>query len=186
MGFNVSESWPVELTKKWQVTADAGDATPALVGERLYVFTRQGANEVIMCLDAGSGKELYQYTNEAQVVSDTASCHPGPRSSPFVVKGKVVTLGVASVLSCLDAISGEVFWSNEEYSGKVPQFFTDMSSIFLDGMVIAYLGKKDNGAIIAFDLNTGKQHGSIRSSTEISGSFLVQVQFCLPFPIILN
>jgi hypothetical protein len=38
-----------------------------------------------------------------------------------------------------------------------PQFFTAMSPIIVDGMCVAHLGGKDNGAIIAFDLATGNQ-----------------------------
>ncbi|GAI36480.1 unnamed protein product, partial [marine sediment metagenome] len=39
----------------------------------------------------------------------------------------------------------------------VPKFFTAMSPIIVDGMVIAHLGGKGNGAIIAYDLTTGDE-----------------------------
>ena len=41
-GFTAPETWPKELTKKWKVTVGDGVATPALVGDKLYVFTRAG------------------------------------------------------------------------------------------------------------------------------------------------
>ena len=110
-----------------------------------------------MCLDAGNGKEVWQDRYVAQAVTGAAARHPGPRSSPTVVDGKVVTLGVGGILSCLDAVTGKVIWRKDEFSGVVPQFFTGMSPIIVDGMVIAHLGGKDNGAIIAYDLNTGNQ-----------------------------
>ena len=156
-GFNMPESWPRELTSKWKITVGAGDATPALVGGKLYVCTRQGSDEVTMCLDAGNGKELWQDRYAAQAVTGAAARHPGPRSSPVVVDGKVVTLGVGGILSCLDAATGKVIWRKDEFSGVVPQFFTGMSPIIVDGIVIAHLGGKDNGAIIAFDLITGNR-----------------------------
>ncbi len=49
-GFTVPETWPKALTQKWQTTVGLGDATPALVGDNLYVFTRQGNDEVVLCL----------------------------------------------------------------------------------------------------------------------------------------
>ena len=52
-------SWPQQLVRKWQVAVWAGDATPALVGGKLYVFVRQEGREVLVCLDAASGKQLW-------------------------------------------------------------------------------------------------------------------------------
>lgn len=46
-GFAAPEKWPATLTQKWKTTVGTGDATPALVGDQLYVFSRQGAEEVI-------------------------------------------------------------------------------------------------------------------------------------------
>ncbi len=156
-GFTAPEEWPKELTQKWQVTVGAGDATPALVGDKLYLFTRQDDEEVTLCLDAGSGKELWRDAYAAQAVTGAPSRHPGPRSSPAVAEGKVVTLGVGGVLSCLDAASGKLAWRKDPFPKVVPQFFTATSPIIVDGMCIAQLGGKDNGAILAYDLATGDE-----------------------------
>src|SRR5881397_4212292 len=58
--FKAPKTWPKELTQKWKVTVGDGVATPALVGERLYVFSREAGNEVIRCLNAADGKEIWQ------------------------------------------------------------------------------------------------------------------------------
>ncbi len=156
-GFTAPKKWPKELTQKWKVTVGSGDATPALVGDKLYVFTRQGADEVTLCLNAGNGKEVWRDKYAAQAVTGAASRHPGPRSSPTVANGKVVTLGVGGVLSCLDATTSKVVWRKDPFPKVVPRFFTAMSPIIVDGMAIAQLGGKGNGAIIAFDLATGNE-----------------------------
>src|SRR6266849_3442676 len=57
-GFNAPKAWPKKLTQKWKVTVGEGVATPALVGDKLYVFARQEGGEIARCLDAGTGKEL--------------------------------------------------------------------------------------------------------------------------------
>ena len=154
-GFTAPQNWPKELTRKWKATVGSGDATPALVGDRLYVFARQGDDEVTLCLSAADGKEIWKDKVAAQAVTGAAARHPGPRSSPTVADGKVITLGVGGVLSCLEADSGKVLWRKDEFPKVVPQFFPAMSPIVVDGMCIAHLGGKDNGAIIAFDLATG-------------------------------
>jgi hypothetical protein len=59
-GFKAPEKWPEQLTQKWKVIVGVGDSTPALVGDKLYTFGRQDADEVIQCLDAASGKAVWE------------------------------------------------------------------------------------------------------------------------------
>lgn len=156
-GFKAPATWPKELTQKWKVTVGLGDATPALVGEKLYVFTRQGDDEVTLCLKADDGKEVWRDKYAAQAVTGAAARHPGPRSSPAVADGKVVTFGVGSVMSCLDAASGKLVWRKDPFPKVVPRFFTSMSPIIVDGMVIEHFGGSGNGALIAYELAGGNE-----------------------------
>ena len=71
--------------------------------------------------------------------------------------GKVVTLGVGGLLTCLDAATGKNVWGNDAFPLNVPQFFTAMSPLVVDGLCIAHLGGRGNGALMAFDLATGAQ-----------------------------
>ena len=105
-GFAAPQAWPKELAPKWKTSVGTGCATPALVGDKLYVFARQGDEEVTLCLNAADGLEVWKDKYTAQAVTGAAARHPGPRSSPAVANGKVVTLGVGGVVSCLDAGSG--------------------------------------------------------------------------------
>src|SRR5206468_2491356 len=107
-GFHAPATWPKELTQKWKVTVGDGVATPALVDGKLYVFSRQGGDEITRCLDANTGKEIWEDKIAAKPASGPAGSFPGPRSSPTVAEGKVVTLGVQGHLSCLDAATGKV------------------------------------------------------------------------------
>jgi len=156
-GFTAPAAWPKELVQKWKITVGLCDATPALVGNRLYVFSRQGDDEVAMCLNAADGKEIWHNKYAAIAVTGPPSSHPGPWSSPTVVDGKVITLGVGCVLSCLDAATGNLIWRNEDYVTTESPFYPSMSPIVVDGMCIAQLGKKDTGVICALDMATGKE-----------------------------
>jgi len=154
-GFTAPAAWPKELAQKWKTTVGLGDATPALVGERLYVFTRQEDVEVILCLNAADGMEIWRDKYPAIVITGPSASHPGPRSSPTVADGKVITLGLDCVLSCLDAETGKLLWRNKDYANAESQFNPSMSPIVVDGMCIAQLGKKDTGVILALNLTTG-------------------------------
>ncbi len=162
-GFKAPEKWPAQLTEKWRVPLGPGDATPALVGDKLYILARDlqdTNNEIILCLDAGSGKTVWENKYAAEhVVTGPPARHPGPRSSPVVTDGKVITFGVGGILSCLDATSGQVIWrkkSTNDFLGTPYQFDTGMSPLVADGKCIVHVGGKTNGAVIAFDLGTGE------------------------------
>ena len=156
-GFTAPAAWPQALVQKWKKTVGSGDATPALVGEKLYVFVRQGDDEVTLCLSAADGSQIWENKYPAQAVTGAAARHPGPRSSPAVAQGKVVTLGVGGVLSCLNADDGKLVWRKDPFPKTVPMFFTSSSPMIVDGMAIAQLGGRGNGAIMAYDLATGEE-----------------------------
>jgi outer membrane protein assembly factor BamB len=156
-GFSAPQTWPKELKQQWKVPVGDGVATPALVGDKLYVFTRQGGQEITRCVDAATGKEIWQDKYEAQPATGPAGSFPGPRSSPTVAEGKIVTLGARGTLSCLDAASGKVLWRKDDFKGAWPMFFVSSSPIVVDGLCIAQLGGRANGALVAYDLATGDE-----------------------------
>jgi len=156
-GFKAPPNWPSELKQEWKVTVGFGDATPVLVGKNIYLNTRQGDQEVILCLDAATGKELWKNQYPSNAVTGPAISHPGPRSTPVVANGKVVTFGASAILSCLDARTGKVVWKRENPTNAVPQFFTGMSPLIVDNLCIAHVGTNDNGEVLALDLNTGNE-----------------------------
>ena len=134
--FAAPETWPGALIKKWKTTVGSGDATPALVGDKLYVFARQGEDEVTLCLNAEDGKELWRDTYTAQAVTGAASRHPGPRSSPTVAKGKIVTLTENSVVG-VGLADGKLLWQlpfvpqRRAYNAATP---------IIDGQTVIYTG----------------------------------------------
>lgn len=156
-GFQAPKTWPKELTQKWKVKVGDGVATPALVGDKLYVFSREGGNEVVRCLEAATGKEIWQDKYEAPAVRGPAARFSGPRCSPTVAEGKVVTLGVGGTLSCFDAASGNKLWRKDDFKGSLPRFSTSSSPIVVDGLCIAQLGGERDGGIVAYDLATGAE-----------------------------
>ncbi|HLH55961.1 MAG TPA: PQQ-binding-like beta-propeller repeat protein [Verrucomicrobiae bacterium] len=157
VGFEAPKTWPKELAQKWKVEVGSGDATPALVGDKLFVFSRQGDEEVLRCLDAATGKENWAAKYAAEAVKGPDSGHGGPRSSPVVASGKVITLGVTGILSCYDAANGKLVWQKNDFQGQWPRFHAAMSPIVVDGLCIAQLGKETEGAIVAYDVGSGDQ-----------------------------
>ncbi len=156
-GFKAPAAWPAELKQAWKVSVGFGDATPALAGNKIYLNTRQADQEVILCLDAATGKELWKSQYPSTAVTGPSGSHPGPRSTPAVANGKVITFGASAIVSCLDANTGKLVWRRENPTNAVPQFFTGMSPLIVDNTCIVHVGTKDNGEVLALDLNTGNE-----------------------------
>lgn len=170
-GFAYPLAWPEQLTPTWKVTVGLGDGTPALVKDRIYVYSKVGDNEVLQCIDAATGKQLWQSAGyPAPAVTGPASSHPGPRSSVAVAEGKAVAVGVGGDIACFDAATGKLLWRNEEFKGQVPQFYTGMSPVISSGLCYAHLGGPKTGTFIAFDLATGSVKWKVEGEAPPYGS----------------
>jgi outer membrane protein assembly factor BamB len=157
-GFDAPAEWPKKLTQQWKIKVGEGLGSPALVGDKLFVFTGQGDNEVIRCLDAETGKEAWKETYATRGVTGIAGgpgkAAVGPRSSPAVADGKVCTFGVGGILSCLDADSGKVLWRKD--TRAKPKFYAASSPLVTDGLCVVHTGSDSSGALTAFDLASGE------------------------------
>src|SRR5688500_9439895 len=58
--FTAPVNWPEMLTQRWKVEVGTGYATPLVVGNSVYVFSRVGENETMTALDVASGKQVWQ------------------------------------------------------------------------------------------------------------------------------
>ncbi|MGA2540700.1 MAG: PQQ-binding-like beta-propeller repeat protein [Verrucomicrobiota bacterium] len=156
-GFKAPKTWPAQLTQKWKQTVGLGDTTPALVGDKLFVFSRVDAEENVICLNAADGKEIWRQKYEApQPAPPAGQQHAGPRSSPAVADGKVVTFGVTGILSCWNAADGKQLWQKKDAT-TWPRFYTGSSPLIADGMCVVQVGGSSDGGVAAYDLKSGDE-----------------------------
>ena len=154
--FKVPATWPKELKRQWKEPVGEGEACPVMAGDRVYTFTRVGGDEVITCLNADTGKDVWKekYATEFRGTADAG--HPGPRATPALGDGMIVTFGVNGNVYCFDAKTGKKAWETKAKS--IPGFHTSASPLIVDGMVILYLGgdkKGEKAELTAFNLKTG-------------------------------
>lgn len=157
----IPATWPKALKEEWKVTVGIGHASPVEANGKIYVFARQGEKEVLLSLDATTGKENWHYDDLPldYEMHEAARGHgKGPKSTPVVSNGVVYTLGISGVLSAHDANTGKLKWRREfskDYPKTSPLFGTATSPLVDSGLVIAHVGGHDKGALIAFDAQTG-------------------------------
>src|SRR5437667_3243418 len=82
--FTEPKSWPEKLTRKWKVDVGLGYASPVLVGSRVYLFSRQGDNEVLQAFNPDTGARIWESSYAAAfAVNPAAARHEkGPKSTP--------------------------------------------------------------------------------------------------------
>ena len=70
--FTPPQTWPDALIRRWNVEIGTGYATPIVVADRVYQFSRIGENETMTSFDAATGKTLWQMIEERADVSPEA------------------------------------------------------------------------------------------------------------------
>lgn len=170
-----------ELTRKWRTPIGAGYSGPAVVGDRVFVMDRVSkdgmdvanpfqrtavpSSERVLCLDEATGKILWEHKYPCVY---TVSYPAGPRCTPTVQNGNVVSLGSEGNLFCLSASDGQVIWSHDlkkDYSIQSSPVWGFASHPLIDGnQVICFIGG-DGTAVVAFDLKTGNERWRALSAT---------------------
>jgi outer membrane protein assembly factor BamB len=153
------DSWPKEGPPvAWERKAGEGYASPVVADGKLFLFHRIDDNDVVDCLSADTGKEIWKYRYRTDY-EDALGKGNGPRSTPVISGGKVYTLGAAGQLLCLDMKSGEKVWRKDLlklYEVK-PSYFGVGTTPLVEGELLLVNVGGEGAGIVAFDKNTGKE-----------------------------
>jgi outer membrane protein assembly factor BamB len=159
--FTEPKAWPEQLKRKWIVPVGVGHSSPVVVGRRVYLHSRQGEREMITCFELETGKTLWQdgYPVAYQMNPAATGHGKGPKSTAVAANGKLYTLGITEILSCYDLVTGKLVWRKDfskQFKQTSPDFGTAMSPVVDRGLLIAHLGGPDQGALTAFNAETGE------------------------------
>lgn len=156
-GFSVPAAWPETLVQKWRIEVGTGYASPIVVGDRVFVFSRRGENEGMSAHDLATGKELWRAGYDAPFKMNSAAAPhgQGPKSTPVFVNGRLLSIGMTGIVTAWDAATGKQIWQKPA-GDVVPLYTTHAFSPMVEGnTVIFHVGGHDRGALTAYDLNTG-------------------------------
>jgi outer membrane protein assembly factor BamB len=153
-GFVEPGTWPSALKQHWRVEVGEGYATPLVVGDIVYVFTRRDGQEVVTALDAATGKERWHSGYAAAYTpSQPTRVHgPGPKATPLFLDGKLFTQGISGIVSAFDAASGKRMWQTRE-PAEHPFFSAASSPAGERGLMLVHPGNYE--ALTAYDVNDG-------------------------------
>jgi outer membrane protein assembly factor BamB len=115
--------------------------------------------EVVVALDAATGKTLWEHVYDAPMLPDMGMEYgPGPHSTPLVAGDLVFAPGVTGKLHALDKKTGRVVWAHDlwkDLGGKKQGRGYSCSPLAYGSNVILTLGGPGQ-ALVAFDQKTGR------------------------------
>ena len=169
------KQWPDALTRRWKADVGEGYATPLIVGDVVYVFTRLDGQEGITALDASTGRERWRssYPAPYSVATPAAAHGAGPKATPVFHDGKLFTLGISGIVSAFDARRGARLWQTAP--PKEAAFYgAAVSPLSIQDLVIVHPG--DYGPLTAFDTRTGAVKWTAGSGGFFASPILVSLE----------
>jgi outer membrane protein assembly factor BamB len=150
------KQWPAEGPKQVWVYKNAGNgySGPAIVAGKLYTIGTRDGKEMLLALDANTGKELW-VTPLSDVLDNKWG--GGPRGTPTVDGTKIYALSGPGTLACLNLSDGKQIWARtmQDLGGKTPNWgYTE--SPLIDGNQVAVTPGGEQGAIAALNKQTGE------------------------------
>ena len=111
----LAKEWPEEGPPKlWSRKLGEGHSSILVDDGRLFTMYRADPEERAICLDAATGKTLWEYAYESYPLEVHESTYGrGPNATPLLSDGRLYTIGIAGVMHCLDATDGKVIWTRK-------------------------------------------------------------------------
>jgi outer membrane protein assembly factor BamB len=181
----LADTWPPEGPKRlW--SRPLGEGHSSIIGEagRLYTMYRPStglrnnwkAEEVIVALDAASGKTIWEYRYPTSLETMNFSRGAGPHSTPLISGNRLFAASTDKQFFALDKPTGKLLWSHnfvKEYNALPNQMRWAVkpgysaSPIAYKDIVIAAVGAPERG-VMAFSQNDGRVVWSAGNYSDIA------------------
>ncbi len=145
--------WTGSLELAWHHDLGEGYSSPTIADGRLFMHSKvkDKSEEEVLAVDAVTGKQQWR------VAYAHAPFESGPRVAPTIVRGRVYTLGVTGVLTCLDAATGQQFWQTnllDEFHAPIMNFGTSSGPLIEGNRLYLAVGGIGS-SLVAIDIETG-------------------------------
>ena len=108
----LAESWPAEGPKQlWRRPLGKGYSSILYQDGRLFTLYRDGDEEIVVALDARTGVSRWEHRDSPKLWRDMSDHFGnGPNATPLIIGDRIVAIGIAGLMRCLDTASGELLW----------------------------------------------------------------------------
>jgi outer membrane protein assembly factor BamB len=156
-GVKIATNWNASPPRPlWRQRIGPAWSSVLVIGDRLFTQEQRGEFEVVVCLDSGTGQELWSHQDATRYSDGQAGA--GPRATPTFSDGRIYSLGASGVLNCLDATSGRSQWSRNiatDSGAPLPMWGFSSSPLIAAGIVTVYAGAESPKGLLAYRAATG-------------------------------
>jgi len=141
----------------WRHPVGLGWSSFAVVGGVSVTLEQRDENECVVCYDVRTGVELWCHREATRFMNEHGD---GPRTTPAIQNGLVVTMGGTGVLTCLDLSSGILQWRQTVFADPSKQnliFGMSGSPLVFDDKVFITPGAGQGTSAILYSLSTGDE-----------------------------
>ncbi|MDQ1593094.1 MAG: outer membrane protein assembly factor BamB [Pyrinomonadaceae bacterium] len=151
--------WPEGGPRRlWSRELGEGYSAIAAEGGSLYTMSRRGTQEVVIALDAATGKTLWEFSYPAPFSPDYSMENgTGPHATPTVAGELVFAAGATGKLHALDKRTGKLLWMHDllhEFKGTIRVNGYACSPLAYRDTIIMQVGGEGN-ALMAFRQKDG-------------------------------
>lgn len=164
-GVVLEDDWKTSPPKEiWRSRIGPGWSSFSVAADRLFTQEQRGEDEAVVCLDASTGKAIWDFVYPSRFWEAIGGA--GPRATPTVADEGLFCLGANGVLLCLDAVDGTERWRRDlrvDSQREPPPWGFSSSPLVTQSLAIVHAGGKDELGLFAYDTATGDVVWSIRS-----------------------
>ena len=163
-GISTESSWTADWPESgpkiaWRKNVGNGVSSVVVAENRVVTMgsRKEDNQEVVWCLDADSGRELWHFSYPAKF--DARQFEGGPASTPTIDGSLVYALGYLGHLHCLDINDGRVVWRKhlvDDFGGRYSSWKYSGSPLVTGGLVILDTGA-DGNSTVALDKTSGQK-----------------------------
>ena len=152
----INKDWTARPPKTlWTVNlGDDGHAGMSVAEGKVFIVDHAEGKDVVRALDVATGREVWSFG----YVDAKKNRYGYSVATPLVENGRVYTISRLNKVHCLNAATGEMYWSRDllkDFAGARTEWDYAASPVMVEGKLIVFPGGK-NAAVAALDVTNGQ------------------------------
>jgi outer membrane protein assembly factor BamB len=157
---DLATTWPSGGPRRiWQRTLGDGFSSIVTDGATLYTLYRNGADDVVVALDAKTGETRWNQTYAAPFIETCSEqLGPAPRSAPLIAGDRLITVSAGGLMNSFDRRTGQKQWTRDLLEGTADALRAcgySSSPLLYKDTIITTAGGKGRG-VLAIAAATGQ------------------------------
>lgn len=154
-------TWPADGPRRlWTRPLGEGFSSILFKDDKLFTTYSTADEEIVVSLDAATGATIWEHRYARVLWGDMRPRFGvGPNATPLIVGDRIISIGIAGQLRCLDLATGRLQWQHDlsrEFGRRKrkEEYGYSASPMLYDDKVIVQVGGNRH-AVVAFDPRDG-------------------------------